>query len=256
MTLYYPDLSNNNWRSGQDLISFLAEMPKEGFAGVCHKVSEGNYYLDAYWPICLNWCRQNNMPVIGYHYVTESDPNGQAQAYLNNGGTTNVMLDYEANSGGIENFWSVVDAFNRVGLNVQILYLPQWYWSGTMGSPDLSPLNGNGISLVSSNYPAGTGFASSIYEDAGGDSGPGWAGYGGVYPAAWQFTDKATVCGIPVDCNAYRGDDINVLFGTVAAAPPPPPPPPDTIAGLPTDDSVWTLMGSIPAIFGFDKGDD
>ena len=43
MTLYYPDLSNNNWRSGQDLISFLAEMPKEGFAGVCHKVSEGNY---------------------------------------------------------------------------------------------------------------------------------------------------------------------------------------------------------------------
>ncbi|WP_343577784.1 hypothetical protein [Mycobacterium sp.] len=50
MTLFYPDCSNNNWSSTQDAINFLEKLVPEGFHGICHKVSEGSYYEDPYWP--------------------------------------------------------------------------------------------------------------------------------------------------------------------------------------------------------------
>jgi len=67
---------------------------------------------------------------------------------------------------------------------------------------------------VSSGYPGGSGYASTIYANSSGNSGEGWAPYGGATPAAWQFTNSADIAGLTVDCNAYRGADITVLFGT------------------------------------------
>ncbi|MFI5781977.1 hypothetical protein [Nocardia sp. NPDC051570] len=58
---------------------------------------------------------------------------------------------------------------------------------GQIGSADLSQVPG----LISSAYPDGTGYASQIYENAGGDSGTGWTSYGGATPVIWQFTDSA-----------------------------------------------------------------
>lgn len=213
MTLFYPDCSNNNWSSAQDAIDFLEQLVPEGFSGMCHKVSEGNYYEDPYWPTVKQWCRQNGLPLIGYHYVTTDDPASQAQTWLGNDGGSQAMLDWEANGGDRANLISVVDAFNDAGVNVQLGYYPQWYWS-QQGGGSLSDL-ANG--LVSSAYSGGTGYASTLYAQSGGKSGAGWAPYGGVTPSAWQFTESADIAGYIVDCNAYLGSNIAVLFGTAPA---------------------------------------
>ena len=216
MTLFYPDCSNNNWSSDQDAITFLEQLVPEGFSGMCHKVSEGNYYEDPYWPTVKQWCQQNNLPLIGYHYVTTDDPASQAQTWLGNNGGTQAMLDWEANGGDLANLISVVDAFNDAGVNIQLGYYPQWYWS-QQGGGSLSNLADG---MVSSAYAGGTGYASTLYTQSGGNSGDGWEPYGGVTPSAWQFTESANIDGYIVDCNAYLGSNIAVLFGTVPAPAP------------------------------------
>jgi hypothetical protein len=169
VTLFYPDCSNNNWSSAQDAINFLEQLVPEGFSGMCHKVSEGNYYEDPYWPTIQQWCAGNNLPLIGYHYVPPDDPASQAQT-----------------------------------------------WHGNNGGALAGLANG----VVSSAYPDGAGYASTIYANSGGDSGGGWAPYGGITPAAWQFTDQADVAGVRVDCNAYPGPDITTLFGAASSPSP------------------------------------
>ena len=216
MTLFYPDCSNNNWSSDQDAITFLEQLVPEGFSGMCHKVSEGNYYEDPYWPTVKQWCQQNNLPLIGYHFVTTDDPAQQAQTWLGNDGGTQAMLDWEDNGGDRANLISVVDAFTDAGVNVQLGYYPQWYWN-QQGGGSLSNL-ANG--MVSSAYAGSTGYASTLYAQSGGSSGDGWEPYGGVTPSAWQFTESANIDGYIVDCNAYQGTNINVLFGTAPAPAP------------------------------------
>ena len=119
MTLFYPDCSNNNWSSVQDAISFLEQLVPEGFSGMCHKVSEGNYYEDPYWPPVRQWCQQHNLPVIGYHYVTTDDPASQVRTWHANNGGTRAMLDWEDNGGDLANLTAVVDAFNAAGIIVR-----------------------------------------------------------------------------------------------------------------------------------------
>ena len=84
--------------------------------------------------------------------------------------------------------------YRALGGVVHLCYLPHWWWV-RLGSPDLSPLTGAGLALISSNYPAG-GYS---------DTGPGWTAYGGVSPAAWQYSDAQLFNGQRVDFNAYRG---------------------------------------------------
>ncbi|HEU4360776.1 MAG TPA: GH25 family lysozyme [Mycobacterium sp.] len=219
MTLFYPDCSNNNWGSTSDAIRFLEQLVPEGFSGMCHKVSEGSYYEDPYWPPVQQWCEQNNLPVIGYHYVTTDDPAAQVRTWQGNGGGTLAMLDWEENGGNLTNLTGVVEAFHAAGITVQLGYYPQWYWNQE-GAGNLSQLAN---ALVASAYPDGSGYASTIYTNSGGNSGAGWAPYGGTTPSAWQFTSSANIAGFQVDCNAYRGSDIKVLFGTAptpTASPP------------------------------------
>jgi hypothetical protein len=218
MTLFYPDVANVNWSSDADVINFLSQLRPQGFAGVAHKVSQGSGYHDPYWPAAKQWCEENAFPHIGYHYLDTSDPDSQAECYVNNGGTTNVMFDFERESGGLGNFWLCTDAFNNMGINVQLGYIPNWYLNtpadeGGAGGGDLSCFPFNGVQLVSSAYPDGSGVAYGIYAASGGDSGEGWDPYNGCTPAAWQFTDSANIAGFTVDCNAYKGANIHDLFG-------------------------------------------
>lgn len=240
MTLYYLDVSNNNW-GGPDytdagkaaLLDFLSRLQGEGFVGVAHKMSQGSDFIDPYGTICQDWCDQNEFPFIGYHYVDTSDANAQAQNWRNAGGRDNTMFDWEQGSGDLNNFWACVNSFNNIGVNVQLAYDPRWYLegAGSGAGTDISNFDENGILLVSSAYPKGylAGYASELYDLCGGDTGPGWQPYdGGPPPAAWQFTSSAVVAGENgVDANAYLGSDIKVLFGLAASPAPPSPPPPD-----------------------------
>ena len=199
-TLLYPDCSNNQWVSVQDAVDFVDQLAIQGFSGMCHKVSEGNYYEDPFFAPVLAACRAAGIPCLGYHYVTGDNPASQAQTYLAAGGAPNAMFDWEANGGDLANYYAVAAAFNAAGVNVGVGYCPKWYWS-EVGGGDLSQAG----AVVSSGYPGGSGYASTIYANAGGDNGEGWAPYGGVTPTCWQFTDQALIAGITVDCNAFKG---------------------------------------------------
>jgi hypothetical protein len=201
-TVFWPDVSNNNWNSVDDAINFCSQINEQGFAMVCHKVSEGSYYQDRYWRPVKEWCDANGTMSLGYHYVTWDDPAAQAATWRAAGGDNIVMFDWEANSGDMNNFWNVANAFNAAGVNVQVGYCPQWYWNSA-GEGDLSQIP----FVISSAYPGGGGYASDIYyNQCGGDDGEGWNGYGGATPKGWQFTDNATVSGHSrIDCNAFKG---------------------------------------------------
>lgn len=207
--LFYPDVSNVQWSSNDQLTAFLTSAKASGMAGVMHKVTQGSGFQDAFWPVFRQWCETNDTSWLGYHYCDTSDPDAQARNFVNNNGGSFAMLDFEAGAGNISNFWNVVNAFNTAGVNVTMAYIPNWYW-GQIGSPNLAYLTANQISLVSSNYPAGPGSPDEIYSAAGAATGPGWVAYGGARPAVWQFTDKASIGGITVDCNVYLGPGPNL----------------------------------------------
>lgn len=220
MTLYGPDLSNNNWNNTAEIAAWLdACFHREGYSWMEHKVSEGNYYGDPFWHVVRDWCKTNNVPCIGYHYVTTNDASQQVAKFVGNGGGKNVMLDFEANSGNIVNFWALVNAFNAAGVNVALSYLPHWYWQ-EIGSPSLTGAPG----LISSSYYERGTFGSVEYDDAGGDTGPGWNSYGGGTPVIWQFTDGDIIDGKSVDANAFRGTlaQLQQLLGASVTAPPAP----------------------------------
>jgi hypothetical protein len=239
MTLFYPDVSNNNWSGDQDAIDFLEQLIPQGFAGVVHKVSEGDYYEDPYWPIVLQWCQQNNVVCLGYHYVTEDDPASQAQTWLGNNGGSVAMADWEVNGGDFSNYQAVAAAFEAAGVTVYVGYCPQWYWS-EVGEGDLSDIP----TLISSAYPDGSGYASVVYADAGGDSGEGWDSYGEAAPTIWQFTDSADIPPFTgIDCNAFKGADLAAAFGLAAPTPAPTPAPAPAPAPTPSPQEDGFLSG-------------
>ena len=222
MTVFFPDVSNNQWGSTelttsgqQNLMDFLSQLRGQGLSGVAHKVSQGSDFIDPYGAICQAWCQTAVFPFIGYHYLDTSDPTAQAANWHAAGGGANAMFDWEQGGGDLDNFWNVVNAFNVAGVNVALGYMPHWYWE-EQGGGDLTPIPYNGIALVSSAYPMGdsVGPPKDVYRGCDGDSGEGWAPYGGANPSAWQFTDSARISGVIVDCNAYQGtsDQLAHLF--------------------------------------------
>lgn len=227
MTVYYPDLSNDNWGSEdltdqgrQKLMAFLGQgLP---YAAISHKMSQGSDYVDPYGAICQTWCADHNVAFMGYHFATTDPAAAQVSNWQAAGGGANVMIDFEqldANAHPALNmglFWDLVYAFNAADINVALVYLPQWYADDI--SADLSPLAPSEIALVSSAYPLGysIGPPADLYRGCDGDDGEGWAPYcGGPVPTIWQFTCTASIGGINVDCNAFRGTaaQLAAVFG-------------------------------------------
>ncbi|WP_433568068.1 glycoside hydrolase family 25 protein (plasmid) [Nocardia sp. CA-151230] len=203
MTLYGIDISNNN---GSDID--LAQVKAEGFDFVFCKVSEGDYFVDSTWPAYRDAARAAGLALAGYHYVRgDCDPDSQADVFVRHLDGAAAMLDFEANSGGMDVFWAVVRAINARGVQVALSYIPRWYWQ-QIGSPDLSQAPG----LIQSSYvttPSAP--ASAMYP---GDDSAFWNGFGGKAVDILQFTDGAMVAGHSVDANAFRGTraDLDTLL--------------------------------------------
>lgn len=193
MTIFGIDISNNN---GSDID--LSQVAAEGFTFVFCKVSEGNYFQDATWPHYRDAAKSAGLLVVGYHYAIAScDPASQVETFKGNGGGSVVMLDFEANSGGINDYWALVNAFKAAGIAVVLSYLPRWYMQ-QIGSPDLATIP----NVISSSYVTGSGFAIALYP---GDDSDYWAPYCGTTPTILQFSSSASVAGHTVDVNAFRG---------------------------------------------------
>lgn len=205
MTIFFPDVSGyqNGLVFNSDNVAIIA------------KATEGVYYRDAAFAGFQRQAASAGAVFSGYHFVKqEGSAAAQAQYYHDFAGNTPVMLDVESEGSskpGMIEIMSFINTTKNLGGRPWGVYLPHWYWQ-EIGSPDLTPIRDAGAVLVSSSYIAYS------------DTGPGWAGYGGMAPTVWQYTDAFSYKGWSIDFNAYRGSvaDFHTLV-TGAGSPPPPP---------------------------------
>lgn len=196
MTIAYPDVSNHE--GGMVL--------EAGTVAVCAKASEGTGYTDPFYGHYKVEAARIGAVFFGYHFLRAGGGAAQADYCFGvTGPGVNVMIDHEPTTGSNPSVQDAVDfaaRFRARGGLCTLDYLPHWYWQ-QLGSPSLVPLAAAGLSLVSSNYTAYS------------DTGAGWAGYGGLNPAVWQYTDALAYSGQNVDFNAYRGtvDQLRILLG-------------------------------------------
>ncbi|MRH85987.1 lysin [Nocardia sp. SYP-A9097] len=207
-TMFGIDVSNNN-----GAVDFAAAAA-EGFTFATHKITEGDGFRDPYWPRARDQMAEH-FPRRWGGYVfcrVDSHPEAEADLALAHSGGTDVpiQIDYEDpdTDGSIGDLLARVTALQDRGFRLLPIYLPRWYWSGHMGSPDLSGLP---VGLWNSAYVNGVDYASNLYP---GDDAPGWAPMGGKAVDILQFSDKALVAGQRLDVNAVRGaTKLAELFG-------------------------------------------
>jgi Glycosyl hydrolases family 25 len=194
-TVFYPDVSH-----------YQAGLSLKGAPAASAKATEGSTYRDPSYPNFRDQAAALGIPFVPYHYLRAGNGARQAEfCYSVAGRDGPLMLDVEANSGGVADVLAFTTRYRQLGGTVRLVYLPHWYWQ-QIGSPDLRPLASAGLLLVSSNYRAYS------------DSGAGWAPYGGVTPTIWQYTDKQPFNGRSVDFNAFKGG-IDEFRALVTGAP-------------------------------------
>ncbi|MFI6215625.1 glycoside hydrolase family 25 protein [Nocardia brasiliensis] len=205
MTVYGVDISG--WQRGLD----LDQVAREGFAAVIAKATQGDYFTSGEYAAQKRGAMRNRLRFMAYHYVEASSaPAAQVDRYesVEPDRAVPVMLDHEQGSGTVDVLRAVHAEFIRHGYHVALIYLPRWYWSGHIGSPDLAGLPPLMASSYGSDQP---GFATQLYP---GDGAAGWNDYGGNRVAILQFTQRARVAGQQIDAWAYRGTaaDLDALF--------------------------------------------
>jgi len=185
MTIFYPDVSNHN--------SDVTIQP--GTVAVCAKASEGTTFHDQLYSRFQSQAAGVGAFFFAYHWLHCPNIDAQAEFCYGIVGSTPVMIDCEQGSDvpTVDDCLAFANALRSRGGVCTLVYLPHWYWQDHLGSPSLVPLANAGLSLVSSNY--------TTYSDTG----PGWAPYGGVTPAIWQYTNSFSYGGGSVDFEAYRG---------------------------------------------------
>lgn len=238
MTISYPDVSNHN-----------GGMPLQAGTVACFaKASEGTGYADPFYTHFKAEAARVGAVFGAYHFLRQGNGAGQARYCFGIvGRDVPLMLDFEPEYDAAGNPVSrptladavaFRDAYRALGGSIRLNYLPKWYWQ-ELGSPSLAPLADLG--LVASEY---IGYS---------DSGPGWAPYGGLTPAVWQYTDKLAYSGQQVDFNAFRGtlDQFRSLLGLTTN-------PGVDMAALESDDpnflaAIWRLKAAVdldPAVQG------
>lgn len=194
MTIFYPDIYDGQY--GVNL---------SGQPAVVIKITEGNDSEQEYWQDEVTQANDLGIPYYFYHFLREESVTGesgasQAQYCFSFAGTTPVMLDWEQETYGdstsnpqISDAQGFLNEFAALGGICNMIYLPDWYWSGVLDSPDLGWFNERGYRLVSSDY--------TTYSATG----PGWDEYGNWSPTVWQYSDDEDINGTDCDYNAFLG---------------------------------------------------
>jgi peptidoglycan hydrolase-like protein with peptidoglycan-binding domain len=204
MTLFYPDVS-----------AYEAGIAISGPA-VCIKATEGTGWVNSDYSPALTRAHAAGTFAFAYHFLHAGNTSSQAGFCHQVAGSTGLMLDVEptgSSSPSVADATAFLDAYKAAGGICNLTYFPAWYWV-QLGRPSLQPLIDRGQHLVSSNYTS--------YTDN--SNGAGWAPYGGMTPAIWQFTSTCSWNGYQCDCNAYRGTLAQLQAMVGGQAPPPPPP--------------------------------
>lgn len=212
-TVFGIDVSNH-----QGAFDFAAAA-REGFAFATHKITEGDYYTDDWWPRAKDEMRQHFPGRWGGYVFCRrwSHPEAEADLLLAHAGSADfpLQIDYEDTDGGgsLEDLHARIDAYRARGFNVLLpIYIPRWFWESRMGAPDLGSLP---VGIWNSHYSQADGTAHDLYWGAGGDTHPGWNPFPGKGVDILQFTETAWVAGQSIDANAVKGgiDSVTRLFG-------------------------------------------
>lgn len=197
MTIFGVDVSNH-----QAHFDFGAAA-REGFDFAFLKCSQNDNFRDGRFRQHLDNARAAGLLVAAYHYQGTAPVASQvATVKAMVSPDVPVILDVEEGSGGTDITRALVDALRAEGYSVPLTYLPRWYWSGHIGSPDLSGLPPLWVSW----YPD--------YGVRRKEQGLGmvpdsvWQGYGGLDVAVVQFTSAGAVADYPggnIDLNAFAG---------------------------------------------------
>jgi len=183
VTLFYPDIYHG------DSKRYTGDKPQV----LCAKATEGIDFADPEYSRNRTWADMNGVYFIAYHWLHVGNELEQALwCYMHVGPRVPLMLDVEISRNdtpGLPSIKLFVNEYRRLGGIVSLVYLPHWYWNGSLKAPDLTWLTRNGLGLVSSNYKPYS------------DDGPGWEPYGGVTPIVWQYTDNQG----GIDYNAFKG---------------------------------------------------
>jgi len=185
----------------QDLGLDLAQCRREGVEFVFIKATEGASFVDGEFTANLTEARAAGQLVAAYHYVKASAAASDQVAWISRWVPRDVpvILDVEANSGGIALTRDLATRLRAAGYTVPLLYLPRWYWQ-QLGSPDLRGLP----PLWSSRYPDTV--VGTLPDEWADVPATFWNGYGGIDVAILQFTSSARIAGHqPLDANAFRG---------------------------------------------------
>lgn len=212
MTLYGYDISSYQG-SNFDFDTTVSG----GFKFCMLKATEGDYYIDPTFASNLSAARAAGLYVMAYVFL---NGNALVEGHMQKVRDTipkdcAIMLDVEPVTSysppsypSVNQAEDLYDALTDEGWSVKLNYLPHWYWSGHLGSPDLTGLP----PLAASAYVGGSGYASALYP---GDSDNRWNSYGGQEVVVWQFTSSAVIASQGnVDADAFRGtqDELEELF--------------------------------------------
>lgn len=161
---------------------------------VVAKASQGTDDQDAAFQSFKEQASAVGAVFSGYHFLEAGNGAAQAQNYWDVASVTPCMIDCEQDGNsnpGVQDCLDFANALHALGGRVWAVYLPNWYWSGNIGSPDLTPLSA--YALVASDYNAYS------------DTSSGWDSYGGLTPSVLQFSDTFSYNGMAIDFNAYKG---------------------------------------------------
>jgi hypothetical protein len=181
----------------------FAAAAREGFDFAFVKCSQNDNFRDGRFVQHANAARAAGLLVAAYHYQGTAPVARQLSTIKAMAGTDiPIILDVEDGSGGIDITRALVAALRAEGYQVPLTYLPRWYWSGHLGSPNLSGLPPLWVSW----YPDYT----VRRKESGIDTVPNsvWNGYGGLDVAVVQFTSSGAVADYPggsIDLNAFAG---------------------------------------------------
>lgn len=190
MTFFYPDLD--------DYVDVTLEA---NTLVVCARATLSRSVADRFYAKYKADAARVGATFIGYHWLNYGTEVEQAKfCFSHVGPDVPLMIDAEDVAGNtgyvrpntVNNINAFADDYRALGGKVNLAYVPRWYWENKMGSPDLTPLQSNGLHLVNSYY--------TTYRD----DGPGWAPYGGVTPLVWQYADAHSYGGGLVDHNAVK----------------------------------------------------
>lgn len=218
-TIFGPDVSY--FQNGMS----LAQAKREGMSFVILRTNDGTF-KDTCYASHYDDAKSAGLLIAAYAYIRNPSEGtsiaAQVQTTLQVMGDRKVpvWLDCETNAGlHVDHIREYKRRLEAAGVRVPGIYTYVPFWEGKV-SPSEPDMGEFGY-LWKAAYPGGTGTAAQVYSASGGDGSRNWTyPLGNRKPDLWQFTDRASIAGYQVDCNAFKGTEAElraIFYGGSAA---------------------------------------